>query len=192
MGADILGQSIATKMIVDPILGYNFVGFLADERPEEITFYLRDRMNILGQVNDYEELIKKHAIRSVFLALPRLDNSKVIDIATYCSMHNISFQAVPNLFELMASSVDVSELDGIPLIAFKSSPLNLFNSILKRSFDVLTSLAGLIVFSPIFLLVAIAVKITSAGPVFYMQERTGLNGRPFKFIKFRSMRVDAE
>ncbi|MFH1428200.1 MAG: undecaprenyl-phosphate glucose phosphotransferase [Candidatus Margulisiibacteriota bacterium] len=192
IGADVLGQSIATKMIVDPILGYHFVGFLADSQPKEITYYLRKKLNILGKISDFKSVIKTQMINTVFLALPKLDNAKVLEIATYCSEHNITFQTVPNLFELMASSVDISELDGIPLIALKESMFSPFNRGVKRLFDIISSLTGLVILSPIFLITALAIKLTSPGPVFYRQERVGLNGSTFSFYKFRSMKIDAE
>ncbi|MFC1595935.1 undecaprenyl-phosphate glucose phosphotransferase [Candidatus Margulisiibacteriota bacterium] len=192
IGAEILGQSIATKMIVDPILGYHNIGFLADEKPKEVTYYLKEKLNIIGKIADYKSIIKKYSIHTVFLALPKLDNNLILDIATFCNKNNVSFLTVPNLFELMASSVDIAELDGIPLIAFKESPLSPLNLVVKRIFDIVLSLTALVFLAPLFILITITIKLTSPGPVFYSQERTGLNGHPFDLYKFRSMEADAE
>lgn len=193
IGADTLGQSIATKILIDPILGYRLVGFLANQKPQEISFYLKNKLNILGKINDYKAIIQANKIDVVFLALPSLDNETMIQIADFCAKINIKLKTVPNLFELMASSVDITDLDGIPLISLKDSPLlNTLNVASKRIFDVLLSALGLFILAPIFIIVLILVKITSKGPIFYLQERVGLNGKIFNLIKFRSMKQDAE
>jgi exopolysaccharide biosynthesis polyprenyl glycosylphosphotransferase len=192
IGADVLGQSIATKMIVDPILGYHLLGFLADKEPKETTYYLKNKLNILGSIKNYQSIIKKYNVHTVFLAIPNLDNVMILKIATFSNKNNVKFLTVPNLFELMASSVDISELDGIPLIAFKESPITKLNGLIKRISDLCFSLFGLILLSPLFLILSIAIKTTSKGPIFYSQERIGLNGKSFDFYKFRSMETNAE
>src|SRR5262245_5055277 len=96
---------------------------------------------------------------------------------------------VPNLAGL---SLTTSNLDGLPVIGLRESPHFGLNVVVKRAMDIMLSLVGLLVLSPLLLLIAAAVKLTSPGPVFYRQDRCGLNGKTFQMLKFRSMRADAE
>jgi Undecaprenyl-phosphate glucose phosphotransferase len=96
---------------------------------------------------------------------------------------------VPNLAGL---SLTTTNLDGLPLIGLRESPHFGLNIVVKRVMDVVLSAIGLVVLSPLLALIALLVKLTSPGPVFYRQERCGLNGRSFHMLKFRSMRADAE
>ena len=192
IGVDILGQSIATKIVVDPICGYSLIGFLADELPKEVSFHMKNKINILGKILDYKKVIEDKKINTVFIALPQFDNSKLLEIASYCIKNNIDLKTVPNLFDLMSSSVDISDLDGIPLISLKEFNLTPLNSFFKRFFDLFVSIIIVILLSPIFMVIALAVKFTSNGPILYRQKRVGKDGKPFIFLKFRSMGEDAE
>ena len=99
---------------------------------------------------------------------------------------------VPDLLELMTSRVRIQELYGIPFIRIKGVPMTTWNLIVKRSFDVVVSGICLILASPVLASIALLIKLDSRGPIFYSQERVGLDGRPFRLLKFRTMRVDAE
>jgi exopolysaccharide biosynthesis polyprenyl glycosylphosphotransferase len=99
---------------------------------------------------------------------------------------------VPDLLELMTSRVRIQELYGIPFIRIKGVPMTTWNLIVKRSFDVVVSGICLILASPVLASIALLIKLDSRGPIYYSQERVGLDGRPFRLLKFRTMRVDAE
>jgi exopolysaccharide biosynthesis polyprenyl glycosylphosphotransferase len=99
---------------------------------------------------------------------------------------------VPDFMELISSRLKITELDGIPLMIIKSFPLNIWDRIIKRLFDIFTSFLILTIISPIFTVLALLVKLTSKGPVFYKQERVSIDGGKFNMLKFRSMRTDAE
>ena len=99
---------------------------------------------------------------------------------------------IPDLLELMTSRVRIKELHGIPFIKIKAVPLTTWNLIIKRTFDVVASAFFLLITSPIIAVIALLVKLESQGPVFYRQERVGLDGKPFRLIKFRTMHINAE
>jgi exopolysaccharide biosynthesis polyprenyl glycosylphosphotransferase len=99
---------------------------------------------------------------------------------------------VPDMLELMTTGVRIKELEGIPFIKIKGIPLTTWNIILKRSFDIVLSALILVICSPIFAIIALLIKLDSRDPVFFRQERVGLDGKPFHLMKFRTMRVDAE
>jgi exopolysaccharide biosynthesis polyprenyl glycosylphosphotransferase len=99
---------------------------------------------------------------------------------------------VPDILELMTSQVQIKHIEGIPFLGIKSPTLSTWNFIVKRTFDLMIASLILVLASPLFILIAIFIKLDSKGPVFYVQERVGLDGEVFKVIKFRSMHTDAE
>ncbi|MFB3920983.1 MAG: undecaprenyl-phosphate glucose phosphotransferase [Terriglobia bacterium] len=130
-------------------------------------------------------------VDDVILALPgdaRALTSRLVEV---CESRGINVRIVPDLFPLVQTETQVYNLDGIPLINVHLYPTELMGYvILKRAFDILASLAVLIVLAPLLLVIALLVKLTSRGPVFFVQERVGLNGKKFKMLKFRTMRAD--
>ena len=98
----------------------------------------------------------------------------------------------PDFVDLMTSRLRVEEVDGIPFMKLKTVPMNIWNRFLKRTFDIIVSFIILILLAPIMVIIGILVKLTSKGPLFYEQERVGLDGQKFMMLKFRSMLVDAE
>jgi exopolysaccharide biosynthesis polyprenyl glycosylphosphotransferase len=105
---------------------------------------------------------------------------------------NIEFLLVPDVVEMMTNHVLLQEIDGLPLLRIKKVPLAGWNGLLKRTIDFSFALVGLIVFAPIFLLIALLIRLDSKGKIFYKQKRVGLDGHEFDMIKFRSMREGAE
>src|SRR5207245_3986145 len=103
----------------------------------------------------------------------------------------VEVRLVTDVPTLSGLSLTTTNLDGLPVIGLRESPHFGLNVVVKRAMDVVLSFIGLVLISPLMLLVAALVKLTSPGPVFYRQERCSLNGRVFQILKFRSMRVDA-
>jgi Undecaprenyl-phosphate glucose phosphotransferase len=168
-------------------MGIKNVGFV-EERPSTLS----GDLDVIGGFADLPDLIRKYNISHVFIAVPlgRYDDARrVFDVLSQSLVEVRLVADVPNLAGL---SLTTTNLDGMPLIGLRESPHFGLNIVVKRGMDILLSLVGLVVLSPLMLLIAILVKLTSPGPVFYRQERCGLNGRTFHMLKFRSMRVDAE
>jgi Undecaprenyl-phosphate glucose phosphotransferase len=168
-------------------MGIKNLGFIEDQ-PNRWT----SDLDILGNFADLPVLIQKYRIGHVFIALPlsRYDDARrVFDILSQSVVEVRLVADVPNLSGL---SLTTTNLDGLPVVGLRESPHFGLNVVVKRSMDIVLSLAALLILSPLFLLVSILVKLTSPGPVFYRQERCGLNGKTFPMLKFRSMAVDAE
>jgi Undecaprenyl-phosphate glucose phosphotransferase len=168
-------------------MGIRNVGFVEDQAGR-----LAGDLNVLGGFADLPVLIQKHRIAQVFIALPlgRYDDARrVFDILSQSLVEVRLVADVPNLAGL---TLTTTNLDGLPVIGLRESPHFGLNVVVKRAMDVALSLAALAVLAPLMLLIALLVKLTSPGPMFYRQERCGLNGRPFRMLKFRSMRADAE
>lgn len=149
-------------------------------------------LKVLGTTADLPDLVARHKIEHVFIALPlnrHAEARKVFDILAQSMIEVRLVLDVPNLAGL---SLTTSNLDGLPIIGLRESPHFGMNLIFKRTMDIALSFIGLIILTPILTLIAAAVKLSSPGPVFYRQERCGLNGKPFLMLKFRTMHVDAE
>jgi Undecaprenyl-phosphate glucose phosphotransferase len=187
VGAGRVARKTARALRKASWMGIKNVGFV-EERPSGLS----NDLDLLGGFADLPDVIRKYNISHVFIALPlgRYDDARrVFDILSQSMVEVRLVADVPNLAGL---SLTTTNLDGMPLIGLRESPHFGLNIVVKRAMDVVLSLVGLVVLAPVMLVIATLVKLTSPGPVFYRQERCGLNGRTFHMLKFRSMRADAE
>jgi exopolysaccharide biosynthesis polyprenyl glycosylphosphotransferase len=187
IGAGDEGHTVLGKIRSAPELGYIVDGFVDDRRP-----MARPLVPMLGTIDDLPELLEATGARQVIVAHPSLSHTQILDIVAMCDSARVGVQVFPDVFHLVVREVDVSELSGLPMLRVRDVSLRGWNLRVKRAMDVVLSAALLILLSPILMLVAALVKITSPGPAFYIQERVGIDGRPFPCVKFRSMRTDAE
>jgi Undecaprenyl-phosphate glucose phosphotransferase len=168
-------------------MGIKNLGFIEDQ-PNRWT----GDLDILGTFDDLPGLIEKYNIGQVFIALPlsRYDDARrVFDVLSQSVVDVRLVADVPNLSGL---TLTTTNLDGLPVLGLRESPHFGLNLVVKRAMDIVLSLVALMVLSPLLALIALLVKLTSPGPVFYRQERCGLNGEAFQMLKFRSMAVNAE
>jgi Undecaprenyl-phosphate glucose phosphotransferase len=188
----IVGTGRAARKVARALQRVNWLGIKNIGFVEEKTNGLSSDLDVLGGFADLPELIEKYGVHHVFVALPldRTDDARRVFAILSRSLVEVRMVCdVPNLAGL---SLTTTNLDGLPLIGLRESPHFGLNIVVKRVMDVALSSVGLVVISPLLALVALFVKLTSPGPIFYRQERCGLNGRTFHMLKFRSMRVDAE
>jgi len=190
LGAGEMGQVLALKLTEDRSLGYNAVGFLDDDQAKQGQVY--HGVKVIGRVAQIKGSIKKNKVEEVIIASAKFPAPKVLDIITECERFGVEFKLIPGILELIASRVDIDELAGVPLLTVSEIQLKGMNAAIKRSADVVLSSLGILAISPILLLFAILVKVTSPGPVFFRQERVGMDGQTFAMFKFRSMIKDAE
>jgi Undecaprenyl-phosphate glucose phosphotransferase len=168
-------------------MGFRNVGFIEDNP----TRWSSD-LDILGATADLPVLIQKYKVDHVFIALPmsRFDEARrVFDVL---SQEVVDVRMVADVPNLAGVSLTTTFFEGMPIIGLRESPHYGVNIVVKRAMDFVLATIALIVLSPVMLIIAIVVKLTSRGPVFYKQERCGLNGRSFHMLKFRSMPVDSE
>jgi Undecaprenyl-phosphate glucose phosphotransferase len=168
-------------------MGLKNVGFVEDQ-PSRFVSDLR----ILGTIDDLPDLVEQKKIEHVFIALPMRrfgDARRVFDVL---SRSLVEVRYVADVPDLAGLSLTTSNLDGLPVIGLRESPHFGLNVIVKRAMDIALSLLALLILSPVMAALAVIVKISSPGPIFYRQERCGLNGKPFNMLKFRTMPVDAE
>jgi Undecaprenyl-phosphate glucose phosphotransferase len=189
IGAGETAQAIVERMGHTPKYGYMAVGFLDDA-----TLPGRKVAGapVLGTTDDLERVLRRYDIDEVLIALPGATHEAILDLIARIPTDGIDVKVAPDLFQLMATAVSIDELGGIPLVTVKKGALRGWNRLVKRVMDVVFALAVLVLASPLMLLIAALVKLTSHGPALYAQERVGYNGYRFQVLKFRSMRVDAE
>jgi Undecaprenyl-phosphate glucose phosphotransferase len=168
-------------------MGIKNIGFIED-RP---TAWVSD-LDVLGATADLPRLISRYQVSHVFIALPMNRYDEARRVFDTLSRSLVDVRLVADVPALAGVSFTTTNLDGMPLIGLRESPHFGINIVVKRAMDIALSLIALALLSPLLLLIAVVVKLSSAGPIFYRQPRCGLNGRSFSMIKFRSMRVDAE
>ena len=138
------------------------------------------------------EWIKKDQAKMVLISFSRNDTALLDPLIRSLKEEMIDVQIVPDFSDYLALGAEVDAFEGVPLIQLNQSPLFGYRSWLKRFFDFILSFIGLLILSPLLLFIALLVKITSKGPVLYQQERMGIDGKTFKMLKFRSMKLNAE
>ena len=189
-GAGKLGQSVAERIRRNPWTGLNVVGYVDDD-PERQGKTFQERP-VLGTIADLDRLTGEKEVDQVFVALPYTELAKVRGILDTVAEHTVDVQVVPDLHFFVTLNPRVGDLDGLPVLSLKESPFGGWPGAAKRALDIGVALVALIPGSVIMATFALLIKRTSRGPVFYKQERMGLDGRVFTILKLRSMRVDAE
>lgn len=171
-----------------PGLGYVPVG----EVPEPGGEPAGDELEVLGELSDIEEIVERGRIDLVLLALPFDRLSLAAELADRLGPLHVDVQLVPDLARLHTSRLRLREIAGLPFVGLRQRGLSGMDRIVKRSFDMLASGLALLLLSPLLLLLAALVKLSSPGPVLFRQDRLGRDNREFGMLKFRTMRVDAE
>lgn len=147
---------------------------------------------VLGAIADLPRLTGEEGAELIYLALSRPEWQAEEEALRLLADSTASVRVVPDLTHAFMLNPSVEDFDGLPVVLVTESPDQGWNAVLKRAFDLCGSAAGLVLLSPVLLALAALVRLDSPGPVLYAQERVGMNGRRFRMLKFRSMRVDAE
>jgi exopolysaccharide biosynthesis polyprenyl glycosylphosphotransferase len=153
---------------------------------------LPDGLQNFGNVTDMSAIITKNNIEEVIIAVEKKERNQIEKILQQLSDKDVNIKITPDTVDILSGAVQTNNVLGIPLIDLHSGLLPAWQQNLKRLVDITTSIAGIILLSPLFIFTAIRVKFSSKGPLFYFQERIGYKGQPFIMIKFRSMQPDAE
>ena len=189
-GASDLGKLVADKVLEHRELGFKVVGFLDDRAAGDHIGYRG--LPLLGTLGEADEIIRQENIDHVYVALPLEEHVKMLAIVEATNRESVEVHVVPDLLQFIALRARLENLDGVPIISLNDVPLRGFNSILKRAIDACISAGALLGLSVPFGIIAAIIKYTSPGPVFYKQERMGLDGKAFQVYKFRSMYPGAE
>ncbi len=172
-------------------LGYKFLGFI--DSNGQSTNELADYLPILGKLDDLPKVIPEQEVEEVIIAIETTEHGLMQRIMDQLfGFDKLMIKVIPDMYDIVLGSVKMNHVYGEILIEISQELMPAWQKTIKRIIDVLVSIFMLLLFSPLLIVSAILVRLSSPGPIFYLQERIGLNGKPFKIIKFRSMYVDAE
>jgi exopolysaccharide biosynthesis polyprenyl glycosylphosphotransferase len=170
--------------------GYRYAGFITPDSNGKNG--IQKLIPKLGTIAELEKIIDEHHISQVVLAMERSESSLLGSIINRLSEKDVEIKIHPDTLDILSGSVKTQNVLGAPLIDLKTDLMPEWQQHIKRLLDVVASLIGLIILSPLLLYVIIRIRLTSPGPIIYSQERIGYKGRPFYMYKFRSMIKDAE
>jgi Undecaprenyl-phosphate glucose phosphotransferase len=189
-GSGDLARHVADRLLQHAEFGYQVVGFVDDSAGSDTLGYRG--LPLLGSLGDAEEVVQRESIDQLYVALPLEEHVSMLKLIEVANRECIDIKVVPDLLQFIALRARLEDLDGVPIININDIPLQGLHGIIKRAVDLTVSLAALAVLAIPFALIAAAIRLTSPGPIFYRQERMGLDRRPFMVLKFRSMNEDAE
>lgn len=189
IGNNEISKKIHTKFGKDTYAGLKVTGYFVKNIPDDFN---QSDNNFLGDYSSIPAKIKELNLQKIIIALPDNEHEDLFEIMKLCEGINIEFMLVPDFIEVMSSRLKVEEINGMPFMKIKSFPMNIWNKMVKRTFDIIFSLVFLLLTSPLMIILIILIKFTSKGPLFYKQERVGLDGKKFDILKFRSMKMNAE
>ena len=149
-------------------------------------------MKHLGDTSRLHEVVDNRKIEEVIIAIDKDNHSLLLEVVDALEATRAHIKVVPGIYDLLMGRVRTTHMLGSPLIEINPKLLSSAEAFAKRAFDIVVSTCALIALMPVFAIIAIAVRIDSKGPVFFRQERVGKWGKPFKIIKFRTMKTDAE
>ncbi len=190
IGSDENMHELYGEISIDPAYGFRVMGYFA---PASSLVY-PDNVPYLGNVDDALPWIRQHGVEMVYCGLSSSYGPQILPIINYCENHFIHFYSVPSIRNYLKRRMYMQLVGNTPVLSIRREPLaDVQNRLLKRLFDILFSGLFLCTAFPfIYLIVGTAIKLSSPGPVFFRQKRTGINGREFWCYKFRSMRVNAD
>lgn len=190
VGAGSLGKEITQKLLAHRELGLEVVGFLDDDRGKIGRSYFG--IPVLGSLKDLEPAIVSRNVDQVYLALPLEAHRKMMAALESMGNHFVDVKIVPDVLQYATLKASLEDLDGTPVINLSQTPLQGWSSLLKRGMDIAISVTAMLLLLPFFPVLIALIWREDRGPIFYRQERMGLDGKPFMIWKLRSMRTNAE
>ncbi len=189
LGAGVTGVRLLQKLQDHPETGYRIVGFL-DDAPALVGDAIANHP-VLGRVEDLRKVVSEHGVSEVFVAMPSLDHDRLLSFGLECEDLDVTFRMVTDVFEVLTSDAQIDLIDDLPLVHLRSHQVHAGYDWLKRVFDAAGALAALVLTAPLWLWIALRIRLDSPGPVFFVHTRAGRNGVPFRLYKFRTMAADS-
>jgi exopolysaccharide biosynthesis polyprenyl glycosylphosphotransferase len=170
-----------------PALGYNVIGFVSSDEAKENLL-----QKILGSIDDIPKLIKNYNIKNILIALDSQQKEIVLSVVSLSTGFDVSIKIIPDMYDIISGQARTNQIYGFPLIEIMPHIMQPWEESAKRLVDIIVSVIILTLSSPLWILIAIAIRLESPGKIVYSQERVGINEKIFRMHKFRSMRSDAE
>lgn len=191
VGAREPGQLVWNTIKRRPELGYRVQGFLSDTAPIGSVVL---GLPVLGRTTQLGRVVRATQADEVIIALSGRSPQDLIELITLAEDEAVAIKVYPDSFQLITNNdLSIGDLSALPLVSVKNAALdNPWNRVLKRALDIVVATLILLFGAPFLMLIALAIRLESRGPVFFLQERVGMDSQPFWMLKFRTMRVDAE
>ncbi len=189
VGSGFVADRLADRLDRHHEFGLEAIGLVDDDVH---TLNGTQRLPKLGSLDQLDTVLDECAVDRVIIAFSRASHQQLLSCIRSCRDHRVAVDVVPRLFELLDGAQAMSLIGGLPVLSIGAPPLTRASRIAKRLLDVVGSLCLLVVLSPLLLVIAIAIKVDSRGPVFFRQERAGRGQKTFLMVKFRSMYKDAD
>lgn len=188
IGAGKIAKRVVKELESRPYLGLQIVGYLDDskDKGEKIENY-----EVLGKTSEFEDVIKQRFVDETFITIPSA-REKAAELVMKGQRLGVSVRIIPDLFNMSMTGIRMHNIGPLPILEYHSKGIHGTDLAIKRTMDIFSSLIGLLLLTPFFLTIALIIKLTSRGPVFYRSKRCGKKGRVFTFYKFRSMVKDAD
>jgi exopolysaccharide biosynthesis polyprenyl glycosylphosphotransferase len=176
-----------------PELGYRVIGVVENENGTTINSATFEGVPIIGDIRELPEAIRESGANEVIITDPSVPGELLFEVMMQSGRgRGIEFRIVPTLLNCLPSKTEIDQIGAMPMISLFRSPLSGIARVTKRTFDLVVTIMALTILAPVWLVIALLIKLDSRGPIFYKQERVGMDGRVFLFYKFRSMRVGAD
>jgi exopolysaccharide biosynthesis polyprenyl glycosylphosphotransferase len=191
IGSSQRAVNLFTEYENEPLsLGYKFTGFIHVDHNNGK--YFGNLLPHLGGLEDLPRLIDEHRIEEIIIAIESSEHDFIGRIINELEDKDVIIKIIPDMYDILAGTVKMTSIFGSPLIIINPSLMPVWQQSMKRIIDIIVSLFFLLLLSPVYIITALVIKLSSRGPVFFAQERIGLHGNPFTIYKFRSMFVGAE
>jgi exopolysaccharide biosynthesis polyprenyl glycosylphosphotransferase len=176
-----------------PTLGYRVIGVIENGLLKRGVPDAYEGVPVISNLEGLPEAIRESGAIEVIIADPNVPGDVLFDVMMRCGRRNrVEFRIAPSLFNCLPRKTEIDQIGALPMIRLFREPLSSAARITKRLFDIVIASVALAILSPVWLIVALLIKFDSKGPVFYTQERVGMDGRLFLFYKFRTMRAGAD
>ncbi|MCR8635970.1 sugar transferase [Paenibacillus radicis (ex Xue et al. 2023)] len=186
VGAGKFGKSLMDELTHYKYLGYHIVGFVDDNEQDDFEHY-----KYLGPISKINEILKNNLVEEIIITIPS-ERELVNKLITDLRKLDINIKIIPDLYNLVMSTVQIGNINSLPVVTLVKTPMRGLGLAAKRCMDMIASSLLILFISPIYILTAIAIKLDSKGSIIYKQQRIGRNGKPFSMLKFRSMVSDAD
>lgn len=188
VGTDRTARLIAAKLVIETSLGLKLVGFIDDTC--KVGERIFEDLYVIGTLSQMKDIVEREGIDEILIAVSNISHQKLIDIVDQAKQTSATVKVSSELYGIVPDKVWIEQYAEVPVIAMMQNHKNTLFIIYKRILDVVLSLVGILLLSVPFLVIALIIKLTSKGPVFFKQIRIGKDGKPFEFFKFRSMYVN--
>jgi exopolysaccharide biosynthesis polyprenyl glycosylphosphotransferase len=190
VGAGEAGKRLAVNIFLHPYSGLKVAGFLDDEKP--IGTKVFGEANVIGRIEELPDIVKVFRMEEMIICLENTEHSHLMEVMDLATQSGVLVKISSPMYEVIPSRIFMERYGGVPVVSVSPAAEGSVKRVYKRVFDLALASLGLALLSPVYLLIAVAIKLDSRGPVFFSQTRIGKDGRAFQFYKFRSMKVGSD